>query len=248
MKATTLIITALLVGIRLLGQTSDVYQILDKIEKNERISSSEGKSRQTIITSSGNKRTLEMISYSIDDNDKQLTIYTAPSRVQGDKILMLEDGNEIWFYTPKTDRVRHLASHAKKQKVQGSDFSYEDMTSWDYRNDFTCNLLPEVKLNGVKTYQIELIPKETGPHYSKMILWVDKEKFTVPQVDYYEEGALLKRLTCFDFIKSGEHWIAQSMKMENLQDGGETTIETIELKVDVNIDKSMFNTNYLKRN
>jgi outer membrane lipoprotein-sorting protein len=245
---TILLISALFLAANSFSQSLTVNQILENIEKNERVATSEGTSRQTIITSNGSKRTLEMFSYSMDNNDKQLTVYTAPSRVKGDKILMLEDGDEIWFYTPKTDRVRHLASHARKQKVQGSDFSYEDMTCWDYQKDFVSKLLGEEKLNGVKTYKLELVPTETGPHYSKMMIWARTDKFALLRVDYYEDNDLLKRLINSDFMEAAGHWIAKSMKMKNLQDGGETTLETIDLKVNIDVDESMFSTNYLKRN
>lgn len=245
---TILIATVIVLSTETFGQTLNIHQILDNVEKNERVESSKSTSKQTIVTSGGSKRTLEMLSYSLDDNDKQLTLYTAPSRVKGDKILMLEDGNEIWFYTPKTDRVRHLASHAKKQKVQGSDFSYEDMTTWDYSEDFSSKLLGEEKLEGTKAYKIELIPTETGPHYSKMIVWANKSNYALLRVDYYEDHELLKRLTCSDFIQAKGHWIARSMKMKNLLDGGETTIETMNIEVNTNVAPSMFNTNALKRN
>ena len=100
---------------------------------------------------------------------------------------MLNNGDDIWFYTPKTDRVRHIASSAKKQKVQGSDFSYEDMEMWDYKVDFKSSKLGNEKVNNSSCYKIELIPTESGPHYSKMMAWIDQEKFVVLQFDYYED-------------------------------------------------------------
>ncbi len=244
---TLLVITFTLISIAGSAQTPDIKEIIDRIDKNEKIESSKSISKQTIITSKGKTRILEMEAYTKDHNEKQLTIYTAPSRVAGDKILMLDDGDEIWFYTPKTDRVRHLASHAKKQKVQGSDFSYEDMTGWDYDKDFTCNLLDKEKLQNISTWKIELIPTETGPHYSKMIVWADTEHYAILQIDYYEDGDLLKRLKTSDIVEVEKHWIAKKMVMKNLQDGGETTIEMVEMKVNTNPDDILFSTNNLSK-
>ncbi len=42
---------------------------------------------------------------------------------------MLNNADNIWTYFPRTKRVRKLASHAKKQKVQGGDFTFEDFSS-----------------------------------------------------------------------------------------------------------------------
>ena len=222
-------------------------EIIKKIDDTERVSSSEGIVKQIIITSGGKKRTLEMHSYSKDQNDKQLMIYTGPKRVKGDKILMLNDGDDIWFYTPKTDRVRHLASHAKKQKVQGSDFSYEDMSGGNIEEDYTYTRLEDEKIDGVGCYKFELIPTETGPHYSKMILWADKDKFLTIRIDYYEDDELLKRLTCSDIKNIDDHWYAMNLVMTNLQEGGETVMETVEVKFDIDLDDELFTTNNLKR-
>jgi len=95
----------LLITLGVNAQNLSVDKIMEKVEKNEKISSSVSSLKQTIVTSKGSKRTLAMKAYSKGSNDKQLSIYTAPARVKGDKILMLNGGDDIWFYTPKTDRV-----------------------------------------------------------------------------------------------------------------------------------------------
>ena len=68
-------------------------EIIKKIDDTERVMSSKSTIKQTITTSGGDERTMEMLAYSKDKNDKQLMIYEAPSRVKGDKILMLNDGD-----------------------------------------------------------------------------------------------------------------------------------------------------------
>ena len=229
------------------AQTLTAQQIIQKIDSTERIQSSEGLIRQTIVTSGGKKRTLEMKAYSKDRNDKQLMIYVAPRRVDGDKILMLNDGDDIWFYTPKTDRVRHLASHAKRQKVQGSDFAYEDLSSGSIEEDYEYTLLGEEEIDGALCYKFELIPTETGPHYSKLIYWADKEKSITRRVDYYEDNRLLKRLRCEDFQFIDGHWTAMKLVMTNVQDGGETVMETLEIAFDVELPDDLFTTRQLKR-
>lgn len=222
-------------------------EIIRRIDRAERVASSEGIVKQTIMTSGGKKRTLEMKAYSRDQNDKQLMIYTGPKRVKGDKILMLNDGNDIWFYTPKTDRVRHLASHARRQKVQGSDFAYEDMAGGSIEADYTYTLLGQEKVEDAQCYKFELIPTQTGPHYSRLILWADKEKFITRRIDYYEDGELLKRLKAFDFKLVDKHWVAMRLVMSNLQEGGETVMEIEEIKFDIQLKDDLFTTRNLKR-
>lgn len=221
--------------------------IIQKIDATERVASSESIGKQIITTSSGKLRTLEMKAYSKDRNDKQLIIYLAPKRVKGDKILMLNDGDDIWFYTPKTDRVRHLASHARRQKVQGSDFAYEDMSGGSIEEDYTYRLLGAEKVDKRACYKFELIPTASGPHYSKLILWADKERFITLKIDYYEDDELLKRLNCTHIEMIDGHWYAMKMVMTNLQEGGQTVMETREIKFDIEIDDKILTTKNLKR-
>ena len=204
-KILVLAVAMLIATVTLKAQQLTPQDIIHKIDETERATSTEAVIKQIITTSGGKKRTLEMQAYSKDQNDKQLMIYTYPRRIKGDKILMLNDGDDIWFYTPKTDRVRHLASHAKRQKVQGSDFAYEDMAGGSIEEDYTYTLLGEEKVRGAVCYKFELIPTESGPHYSKLILWADKEKFLTRQIDYYEDDELLKRLECSDVKKIDDH-------------------------------------------
>jgi len=222
-------------------------EIIARIDATERVASSESIAKQIITTSSGKKRTLGMKGYTKDMNDKQLMIYTSPKRVKGDKILMLNDGDDIWFYTPKTDRVRHLASHAKRQKVQGSDFAYEDLSGGKIEEDYTYTLIGEEKVAGQACYKFELIPTESGPHYSKLVLWADKEKFLTLKIDYYEDGELLKRLDCYDVKLIDGHWYAMKLVMTNLKEGGQTVMETQEIRFDIEIKDQMFTTKNLKR-
>ena len=237
----------LLITLSVNAQVQSVDQIMENIEKNGKIFSSVSTMKQTNITSKGSTRTLTMEAYSKDSGDKQLSIYTAPARVKGDKILLLNGGDDIWFYTPKTDRVRHLASSAKKQKVQGSDFSYQDMEQRDYKKDFSSKILNKEKIADVECLLIEAIPTETGPNYSKLLFWVDVKNFVVIKTEFYDDGFLLKTLLTSEIKKVGNYWMPMKMSMINNQSGSQTIIETTNIKLDVDIDDSKFTTNYLKK-
>ncbi|GMQ80822.1 MAG: hypothetical protein BMS9Abin05_0251 [Rhodothermia bacterium] len=227
--------------------TVDVLDIIRRVDANERTESSRIIGKQIITTSSGRKRTLEIESYAKGGNEKSLIVYTGPARVRGDKILMLNDGDDIWFYTPKTDRVRHLASHARRQKVQGSDFSYEDLSTGKFEEDYTHTLLGQVEMDGVDYYKIEAIPDESGPSYSKIIVWVETTRYVVRRIDYYDDGALLKRLTNSDIRELEGHILPFKMLMENLRDGSRTEFEFSEMTLNIELEDQLFTTENLKR-
>ena len=69
-------------------------------------------------------RTVEFKSY-IQGTEKAFTEYLAPPRERGTKMLKL--GNQLWMYSPWTERTILISGHMLRQSVMGSDLSYEDM-------------------------------------------------------------------------------------------------------------------------
>ena len=156
--------------------------IIKKVNELFNPQTSWGKSKMTIMTTSGSKRTFVLESWSKDKGEKTLVRYLEPARVKGQATLMLNHADDIWMYFPRTQRVRKLATHAKKQKMQGSDFSYEDMGSGDaFINDFSPKRLEDEKMAGHDCYKLELTRK-TGRDisYSRLIMWVIKVFFDDP--------------------------------------------------------------------
>ena len=47
------------------------------------------------------------------------------AREKGTKMLKLQ--NQLWIYSPATDRTIQISGHMLRQSVMGSDMSYEDM-------------------------------------------------------------------------------------------------------------------------
>ena len=134
-------------------------QILDSISETMEPEQAHGKVRMTIQTSTGEERTFLYETFSKGKGDKSLIKYLEPSRVKGQSILMLNDANDIWTYFPRTKRVRKLATHARKQKLEGSDFSYEDMGGGDeFREEFKATRLKNERVQGRPCHKLELLP------------------------------------------------------------------------------------------
>jgi outer membrane lipoprotein-sorting protein len=201
--------------------------------------------KMTIVTTSGATRDLYFDSWMKDRGEKSLIRYTDPPRVKGQAMLMLNNADDIWSYFPRTGRVRKLATHAKRQKMQGSDFSYEDMGSGNsFVTDFDHRLLGEESMDGHECYKIELKRKEgTDSNYSRIVAWIGKEQFVIWRMDYYEEGDPdhpSKRLTTSDLKTVDGVPTPMKMVMRNLLDGTETTQEILEVSYNMKIDDGMF--------
>jgi outer membrane lipoprotein-sorting protein len=222
-------------------------RILRKVEQAEVAPHSISTVKQTITTSSGNTRTFRIKGYAIGGGEKQLQVYEEPARVRVEKILMLDDGDDIWSFSPKTKRVRHLATHMKKAKVMGSDFSYQDFAMGDYTERFTPALLKTEEVDGVDCYKLELIPTDEGPMYAREILWVATSDYVSRRVDFYDDEGLLKRLTVDEVKVVNGRPTAWRMTMEALRDGGSTVVEMIDVDYGTEPSERLFTQQGLRR-
>lgn len=244
-KLLTTIILILFGTTIILGQEMTADQIIQKVNDLMNQETVYGKSKMTIVTTSGKERTFESESWSKDRGEKNLVRYTSPARVKDQAVLMLNNADDIWMYFPRTKRVRKLATHAKKQKMQGSDFTYEDMGSGDaFISDFTAQRLKDEKMEGYDCYKLELTrKKDNDSHYSRLIIWVIKENFVPVVIDYYDEddpGHLLKRLVQYDIKEIDGVPTGMRMVMYNKDDNTQTSMEMLEVKYNVPMKDEMF--------
>ena len=236
----------LFVTLFLSAQTVD--DILDKVEANEDFKTSRSESTEIIYTSGGDKRISKMKGYAANGNEKGLNEYVSPKRIKGMKILMLNDGDDIWFYSNRTNRVRKIASHQKKRSANGSDFSYEDMSLSDSRNDYNYKLAGEKKVAGKDCYIVEFTAKEEDQTYSRMLNYIDKERLLVLAIDFYDEdGSLWKQLSVNGIEKKGKYWTAAEVVMKNIIRDSKTIIKTDKIEFDIEIDESLFSERALKK-
>src|SRR5512133_3519923 len=118
------IISLLLLGFfSVNAQKPDGKEILRRIDRNM---SSENRifTSKMVIHGQRNSRTVESKTWTAGEK-KSYTEYLFPARDQGTKMLKLED--QLWIFSPSTDRIIQISGHMLRQSVMGSDLSYEDM-------------------------------------------------------------------------------------------------------------------------
>ncbi len=251
-KLLTTIILILFGATIIWGQELSGDQIIQKVNDLMNQETVYGRSKMTIVTTSGKERTFGSESWSKDRGEKNLVRYTKPARVKDQAVLMLNNADDIWMYFPRTKRVRKLATHAKKQKMQGSDFTYEDMGSGDaFITDFTARRLKDEKMEGYDCYKLELTRnKDSDSHYSRLIIWVIKENFVPVAIDYYDENNpnhLLKRLVQYDIKEIDGVPTGMRIVMYNKDDNTQTSMEMLEVKYNVPMKDEMFTERELRK-
>ncbi|MFH1760893.1 MAG: outer membrane lipoprotein-sorting protein [bacterium] len=233
---------------RLSASAETIDEIFDKMEKNQKPMTQRSEITQTIYLTSGEERQSRLISYGKDGSDKGLMEYISPARIKGMKMLMLNEGDDIWFYSPRTARVRKIASHQRKQSVNGSDFSYEDFSANDMRDDYETKLVGTEKIDDTDCYKIKLTAKDKDKTYSSVNFWVDKERYIPLKAEYFDEDReLWKVLTMQGFIKIKDYWTAKTIEMKNVQKGSRTVMIMDKIEYDIPMDDMLFSQRNLKK-
>lgn len=224
----------------------DANVILDKVDKNmsakNRIIVSE-----MIIHGRRNSRTITSISTS--EGDKQsFTEYLSPAREQGTKMLKLE--NQLWVYSPSTDRIIQISGHMLRQSVMGSDLSYEDMMDDRKLTEmYTAKVIGNETIDGRNTYILELTAKVDDAAYHSRKIWIDTERFVpLKQEMYAKSGQLLKRTTLTDVKQVQGRWFPMSMVYKDvLKEGNGTEFRITSAKFDQEIPEYIFTKAALKQ-
>jgi len=241
-----------LISISLSGQDLSGPEIITKVNQILNPYSSKAKIQMILHNKKNQTRTFVYESWSLDHGEKNLVKNLEPHRTRGQATLMLNYADDIWMYFPRTKRVRKLASHAKKQKMEGSDFSYEDMGSGDaFINDFTAKRLDNEKLDGTDCYVLSLMKKEeSDPSYSQIIMWIRQDNFVPIRLDYYDENhpdRVKKRLVQSNIKMIDGIPTAMHMEMKDLTDGTKTEMTFQEVFYNLELDASLFSERGLRK-
>lgn len=242
----TLLITILLSSlINCFGQpTAD--EIIEKVDRNM---FSKSRIFESSMTIHGNRssRTVTSRSYTVGDK-KSFTEYLSPARDQGTKMLKLE--NQLWIYSPSTDRIIQISGHMLRQSVMGSDLSYEDMMEDRKLTDvYNPKVIGTEEVDARKTWVVELTSKVEDVAYAKRKIWIDAERFVPLREEMFaKSGQLLKRSTMSEVRKIGGKWFPTSVVYKDMLKQGEgTEFRMTKIEFDKEIPEHIFTKAALKQ-
>ncbi len=224
----------------------DADEIIEKVDENM---SSENRIFESSMTIHGkrNSRTITSKTYSVGDK-QSFTEYLSPAREQGTKMLKLED--QLWIYSPSTDRTIQISGHMLRQSVMGSDLSYEDMMDdRKLTETYNATVTGEEETDGRKTWVLELTAKVDDVAYASRKLWVDSERFVPLREELYaKSGKLLKRSTMNDVVQMKGRWFPKTIVYKDmLKQGDGTEFKILDIQFDQEIPEYIFSKAALKR-
>jgi outer membrane lipoprotein-sorting protein len=188
-----------------------------------------------IIHGRRGSRTIESKSW-IQGEDQSFTEYLAPPREKGTK--MLKIGDELWMYSPSTDRTIRISGHMLRQSVMGSDLSYEDlMEDRRLQNDYDAEVVGEENLEDRPCWVLLLTSKTEDVAYHSRKIWVDKEKYvSLKEERFARSGKLLKIFEVKEVRRIQNRWMPTNMVFKDALKAGEGTefiLESIEFNADI---------------
>jgi outer membrane lipoprotein-sorting protein len=238
-KRTVTFILLLVASTILFAQYPSGEEIIDRVDKNLSSTSRVITSKMVIHGVRGD-RTIESKSWGIGDTHAY-TEYLSPPREAGTKMLKLED--QLWIYSPSTDRTIQISGHMLKQSVMGSDLSYEDMMEDNsLAEDYDAVVI------GTETYQdrecwiLELQAISPDVSYQVRKQWIDQERYIPLKEELYaKSGKLLKKTELFDIKRMSGRWFPGKMVFKDMLKKGDGTEFIIEdIQFDVEIEEHIF--------
>jgi len=195
--------------------------ILQKVDENI---GSDNKISHSLMIIHGRRggRTVESRSW-IQGDEKSFTEYLAPPRDAGTKMLKIED--QLWTYSPSTDRTIMISGHMLRQSVMGSDLSYEDLLEdRKLRLVYDARVIGEEEYEGRPCWVLELTSKAEEVAYHSRKIWVDKDRFVSLKEDRFAKGGkLLKRTEVKDVRRMEGRWIPTKIVFKDMLKTGEGT-------------------------
>lgn len=187
----------------------------------------------------------------LDDGDKSLTIFNKPRDVKGTAFLSFSHpvkADEQWLFLPALKRVKRISSRNKSGPFMGSEFAFEDLSSFEVEK-YTYKYIGDESINELPSFKVEQYPVDENSGYTRRVVWLDKSEYRVQKIDFYDrKDSLLKTLSFTDYKQYlDKHWRANTQHMLNHQNGKSTELKWSNYQFKTDLTDSDFNRNSLKR-
>ena len=173
---------------------------------------------------------------------KSLLRFVKPDIVNGAGFLIWSNrsgGNKQWLFLPKLKTAKQIDSKAKTQRFMNTEFSYEDLESFN-QSDEQYFLNDEENIDGLNCYIVEIIG-HTQTQYKRRLAWIDSESWLLHKIEFFDKSnKLFKILTISEYKSLENYHFASKMIMKNIQTGCQTIMDVSEIKYNIDLPDSYF--------
>ncbi|HEY6599627.1 MAG TPA: outer membrane lipoprotein-sorting protein [Pseudomonadales bacterium] len=193
-----------------------------------------------VIHRSAWERTSKLVAWTRGREDA-LIRFTAPTKDAGNATL--KQGQQMWTFTPKLNRVIRLPFSMMSQGWAGSDFSYNDLSRTDQLlHQYDLALAATETRDGHQVYTVDAIPHDDAPVvWGKEQIVLRDDHVLLGQTFFDQAMKPLKRLESREIKTLGGRTFATRMRMVPLDKPDEwTEIVYDQAQFDIDIDDGMF--------
>lgn len=218
--------------------------LMERIDSKQKTDTSWTRMTMRIVPADGGTvREFRVESYGRGESDSYM-VFLEPGSIRGLRILEL--GNDTRVYFPSTGRIRRITGDGKSGSAGGvgGDFSYEDIGSGSYVEDYRLSMDGEE----AGTWIVRGIPADPDSSYTHLLFYVDKRNERVVRTEYFtaEEGH--KKSLLYDDYRTVQGVdMPFRMEMTNHLDRQKTIITIEEARYNMGIDEKYFNPNRFYR-
>ena len=199
-------------------------------EKISRYQSSISKTTMVLKNAQGDKniRKLEIKKLEGENGDRSLLIFLYPNDLKNTKLLSYEvigGDDEQWLYLPALKRVKRISSRNKSGSFMASEFSYEDISSQNYKNYSYPQDAKMVTKDGVQYFEVLRLPKDKHSGYSKQIVYIDTKENLARFGEYFDkQRRLLKKIFFSNYVVFDGVYRVHKIVIKNVQNQKESTL------------------------
>lgn len=178
-----------------------------------------------------------------DKDDWSVLKFVTPAEIRNLGFLSLSD-DQMYLYMPAFDRVRRIASHARKESFAGSDLSNDDLSTGKYTAHYNAEITRETDTQ----YILELKRKPGSDRiYPRVMAWVNKEHFYASKMELYDDQDKLWKVNEVENEKIQGYWTPRHIRMKDEQKNHTTIMKITKIQYDTDLDDKVFTKRYLKR-
>jgi len=175
-----------------------------------------------------NIRRLEMKKLEGKNGDRSLLIFLYPNDLKDTKLLSYEvigGDDKQWLYLPALKRVKRISSRNKSGSFMASEFSYEDISSQNYKNYTYPEDAKIVTKDGVQYFKVLRLPKDKHSGYSKQIVYIDTKEYLARFGEYFDkQGRLLKKISFQNYVVLDGIYRVHKIVIKNVQNQKESIL------------------------
>ncbi len=175
-------------------------------------------------------------------NDNTVVMVTEPASERGQ--IMLMKGRDLWVFLPSVSQPVRLSL---SQRLTGQ-VANGDLARANFSGDYTPKLLRTDNIDGEKYQVLELLAKDHGVTYHKVIYWVKQSNHWPYKAEFYSLSDRLLKTCRYEKYQMllGRLRPSRLVMEDALHRGEESVLEYTDMKLR-NLPDKVFTKDYLKK-